>query len=142
MLEIWSVRDAPETLLCPEAPGAPITGLREDTDYIISCPERLTGSRLYIDDLELASGADGRYRGSTGVADAADIVRGRFTTSPPGTVTFAVDAGNQALLVGVKRDVLRRDMLQRTVRVVATVGTNTDWNDVAPAEGAALLDLP
>ncbi len=84
----------------------------------------------------VARGADGRYRGSTGVADAADIVRGRFTTSPPGTVMFAVDSGNQALLIGVKRDVL-----QRSMRVVATVGTNTDWNDVAPAEGSARLDL-
>ena len=85
----------------------------------------------------VARGADGRYRGSSGVADAADIVRGRFTTSPAGTVAFAVDAENQALLVGVKRDLLKKKM-----RVVATVGTNTDWNDVAPAEGAAQLDLP
>jgi hypothetical protein len=28
-----------------------------------------------------------------------------------------------------------------SVAVVATVGTNTDWNDVAPGEGAALLEL-
>lgn len=84
----------------------------------------------------VARGADGKHRGSSGVADAADIVRGRFTTSAPGTVAFAVDAENHALLVGVPRDRLRGRM-----RVVATVGTNTDWNDVAPAEGAALLEL-
>jgi tetratricopeptide (TPR) repeat protein len=84
----------------------------------------------------VARGADGKYRGSSGVADAADIVRGRFTTSAPGAVAFAVDAENHALLVGVPRDRLKGRM-----RVVATVGTNTDWNDVAPAEGAALLEL-
>lgn len=84
----------------------------------------------------VARGADGRYRGSTGVADAADIVRGSYTTSPAGTVSFAVDDENRALLVGVKREALKRKM-----RVVATVGSNTDWNDVAPAEGSALLDM-
>jgi len=82
----------------------------------------------------VARGADGRYRGSSGVADAADIVRGRFTTSPAGTVSFAVDGEN--LLVGVKRE-----WLKETMRAVATVGTNTDWNDVAPAEGAAVVEL-
>jgi hypothetical protein len=86
----------------------------------------------------VARGADGRYRGSSGVADAADIVRGRFTASPAGTVEFAVDVENQALLVGVKRDALSAT---GRMRVVATVGTNTDWNDVAPAEGSALLDV-
>jgi hypothetical protein len=40
------------------------------------------------------------------------------------------------LLVGVKRSSLVDQM-----RVVATVGSNTDWNDVAPGEGSALLDL-
>lgn len=84
----------------------------------------------------VARGADGKYRGSVGVADAADIVAGRFATSPVGTVSFAVDAANDALLVGVKRSALADPM-----RVVATVGSNTDWNDVAPAEGSALLDL-
>ncbi len=84
----------------------------------------------------VARGADGRYRGSSGVAGAADIVRGSYATSPAGTVSFAVDGANQALLVGVKREALQRKM-----RVVATVGSNTDWNDVAPAEGSALLDL-
>ena len=86
--------------------------------------------------LWVARGADGRYRGTSGVADAADIVRGRFTTSPAGTVSFAVDEKDRALLLGVKRDLLKGKM-----RVVAAVGTNTDWNDVAPAEGSALLDL-
>ena len=86
--------------------------------------------------LWVARGADGRYRGTSGVADAADIVRGRFTTSPAGTVSFAVDEEDRALLLGVKRG-----LLQGRMRVVAVVGTNTDWNDVAPAEGSALLDL-
>lgn len=84
----------------------------------------------------VARGADGKYRGSVGVADAADIVGGRFTTSPAGTVSFAIDAANEALLVGVKRSALADQM-----RMVATVGSNTDWNDVAPGEGSALLDL-
>ncbi|HEV7238916.1 MAG TPA: hypothetical protein VGQ36_06710 [Thermoanaerobaculia bacterium] len=84
----------------------------------------------------VARGKDGKYRGSVGVADAADIVAERFTTSPAGTVSFAVDAENEALLVGVKRSALVDQM-----RVVATVGSNTDWNDVAPGEGSALLDL-
>jgi hypothetical protein len=82
----------------------------------------------------VARGKDGPYRGSSGVADAADIVRGRFTTSPAGAVSFAIDGGS--LLVGVKREWLKDKM-----RVVATVGTNTDWNDVAPATGSALLEL-
>jgi hypothetical protein len=84
----------------------------------------------------VARGADGRYRGSSGVADAADIVRGRFTTSPAGTVSFAVDGEN--LFLGVKRDALSA---RGKLRLVATVGSNTDWNDVAPAEGSALLDM-
>ena len=84
----------------------------------------------------VARGADGRYRGSVGVADAADIVTGRFTTSPAGTVSFAVDDENKALLIGVKRSSLNDQM-----RLVATVGSNVDWNDVAPGEGSALLDL-
>jgi hypothetical protein len=84
----------------------------------------------------VARGADGRYRGSSGVADAADIVRGRFTTSPAGTVSFAADGEN--LFLGVKRDALSA---RGKLRLVATVGSNTDWNDVAPAEGSALLDM-
>ena len=84
----------------------------------------------------VARGTDGKYRGSVGVADAADIVAGRFATSPAGTVSFAVDGANEALLVGVKRSALADHM-----RVVATVGSNTSWNDVAPGEGSALLDF-
>ena len=84
----------------------------------------------------VARGADGKYRGSVGTAEAADIITGRFTTSPAGTVSFAVDDANQALLLGVKRS-----FLGDVMRVVATVGSNTDWNDVAPAEGSALLQL-
>ena len=84
----------------------------------------------------VARGTDGKYRGSVGVADAPDIVAGRFATSPAGTVSFAVDGANEALLVGVKRSALADHM-----RVGATVGSNTSWNDVAPGEGSALLDL-
>ncbi len=62
MLEVWPSSDASGAPLAPPEPGAVIPGLREDTDYTIHCPGRLAGSRLYIDDLELAAAADGRYR--------------------------------------------------------------------------------
>lgn len=61
MLEIWPSSDTSGAPLAATALGA-LTGLREDTDYVILCPGRLNGSRLYIDDLELAAAADGRYR--------------------------------------------------------------------------------
>lgn len=82
----------------------------------------------------VARGADGKYRGSVGVADADDAAGGRFVTSPAGDVAFALD--DHALYLGVKRDALAPKM-----RVVATVGSNMMWNDVAPAEGAAELHL-
>ncbi len=84
----------------------------------------------------VARGADGRYRGSSGVADAADTMHGRYATSPAGAVSFGIDGDN--LLVGVKRDALG---VRGKTRVVATVGSNSDWNDVAPAEGSALFEM-
>jgi hypothetical protein len=78
---------------------------------------------------------NGGYRGTSGVADAADVASGQYVTSAPGAVAFAVD-GN-AILVGVKGDVLPQ--LKR-VRMVVTVGTNTDWGDTAPDQGFAGLE--
>jgi hypothetical protein len=82
----------------------------------------------------VARGKDGRYRGSVGVADADDAAGGRYVTSPAGTVLFALDA--HAFYLGVQRDALAPNM-----RVVATVGSNIMWNDVAPEEGAVELKL-
>jgi hypothetical protein len=62
VLEIRLARELSGPALCPPTPGAPITGLREDTDYVFGCTGRLPGSRLYVDDVELAPGPDGSYR--------------------------------------------------------------------------------
>lgn len=83
-------------------------------------------------------GKDGRYRGAVGAADAADIAAGTMVTSPPRTIAFSVDGSKRSILVGVDRKVFGA---HKRVPLVATVGTNTDWNDVAPGEGSAILDL-
>lgn len=62
MLEIRLVRDPSTPAMRAPAPGAAIGGLREDTDYLVDWPGRLPGSRLYVDDVELPAGSDGRYR--------------------------------------------------------------------------------
>lgn len=86
----------------------------------------------------VAQGKDGQYRGRVGTADARDILAGTFVTSAPGDVTWAIDQLNRAILVGVERKAL--DSGPR-LRVVATVGSNTDWNDTAPDQGFATLQL-
>ena len=83
-------------------------------------------------------GKDGRYRGAVGAADAADITAGTMVTSPPKTIAFSVDGSKRAILVGVDRKVFGAT---KRVPLVATVGTNVVWNDVAPGEGSAILDL-
>ena len=82
-------------------------------------------------------GGDGRYRGAVGTADAPDVAGGAMVTSAPGTVRFAMEPSKRAILVGIPRSVLGG----RSVQVVATVGSNTTWNDVAPATGSAMLDV-
>lgn len=86
----------------------------------------------------IARSADGRYRGSIGVADANDAATGHYITSSPGAVAFAFDDADKAVLLGVNRKALGAE---KTMHVVATVGSNTMWNDTAPAEGSALLTL-
>jgi hypothetical protein len=44
------------------APGQVASGLREDTDYLITLADRHAGERLFVDDVELLAGADGGYR--------------------------------------------------------------------------------
>jgi hypothetical protein len=83
-------------------------------------------------------GGDGRYRGSVGTADAGEVAAGRYATSGAGTVSFAVDPSNRSTLVGVDRAVFGE---RGRVRLVAAVGSNTDWNDVAPEAGSAVLEL-
>jgi hypothetical protein len=80
----------------------------------------------------VARGRDGHYRGSVGTADASDVSGGRMVSSPPGTVAFALEP--QAILVAVPRQVVGD-----RVHLVATVGSNIDWNDVAPSQGSTLL---
>lgn len=86
----------------------------------------------------IAQGRDGRYRGRVGTADAGEILAGRFVTSPSGAVTWAIDESNRAILVGVERKAFGSGP---RLRVVATVGSNTDWNDTAPEKGFATLQL-
>jgi tetratricopeptide (TPR) repeat protein len=85
----------------------------------------------------VARGTDGRYRGTLGLAGAADAAAGRYVTPSLGRVRFAVEPSNRVIFVGVSRKSLGGDRLG----VVATVGSNTGWNDVAPATGSALLQL-
>lgn len=84
----------------------------------------------------VAKGCDGLYRGSLGVAEASDVSAGRYVTSSPGTVRFAIDPSSRSIVVGVARKVLGD--LDR-LRMVVTVGSNTDWSDTAPEEGFASL---
>jgi tetratricopeptide (TPR) repeat protein len=86
----------------------------------------------------IAQGRDGRYRGRVGTADASDILAGKFTTSPSGAVTWAIDEPSRDILVGVERKAFGSGP---RLRVVATVGSNTDWNDTAPDKGFATLQL-
>jgi hypothetical protein len=44
------------------ASGEVASGLREDTDYLITLPNRHAGERLFVDDVELLAGADSCYR--------------------------------------------------------------------------------
>jgi tetratricopeptide (TPR) repeat protein len=85
----------------------------------------------------VARGTDGRYRGTLGLAHAAEAAAGRYVTASLGRVRFAVDPSNRMIFVGVGRKSLGGDRLG----VVATVGLNTGWNDVAPATGSATLQL-
>lgn len=62
MLELRLARDPQGPPFPVQGPEALISGLREDTDYTIAWPGRTLGSRLYVDDVELAQSADGRYR--------------------------------------------------------------------------------
>ncbi len=62
MLELRLARDPLGPPFPVQGPEAVITGLREDTDYAITWPGRALGSRLYVDDVELAQSVDGRYR--------------------------------------------------------------------------------
>lgn len=62
MLEVRLARDPSGPVMRAQAPEDAITGLREDTDYVIDWPGRLPASRLYVDDVELLAGADGCYR--------------------------------------------------------------------------------
>lgn len=84
----------------------------------------------------VAKGCDGLYRGSLGVAEASDVNAGRYVTSSPGTVGFAIEPSSRSIVVGVARKVLGD--LDR-LRMVVTVGSNTNWSDTAPEEGFALL---
>lgn len=83
-------------------------------------------------------GTDGRYRGAVGVADASDVGAGRMVTSAPSAVAFAVDASKRAIVAGVDRKAFGT---KSRIAVVATVGTNITWNDVAPDTGSAIMTL-
>lgn len=61
MLEIRPAHAA-AVAMHPSEHGGLITGLREDADYVITWPGHSPGSRLFIDDVELASSADGSFR--------------------------------------------------------------------------------
>lgn len=85
----------------------------------------------------VARGRDGRYRGTVGAADAAEVTSGRYVTSSPGSVVAAVvDHAAPVLHLGIATELVGAD---GPVRLVATVGSNTQWNDTVPNHGSALM---
>lgn len=82
--------------------------------------------------------APGLYRGTIGITDYKSARLGRFNSLTQNNVAFSVDAGAQALFVGVKRTDLGA---AHRMNVLGAVGSNLVWNDDLMDEGFAQIDL-
>jgi len=87
----------------------------------------------------LSRGA-GYWQGASGVADAAQIAKGRFA-GVSGDVRVAVDPARRVLAIGVLRSALGLAPGGR-VRLIGTVGSNMTFNDDIPDEGAFEVVVP
>jgi Complex I intermediate-associated protein 30 (CIA30) len=79
----------------------------------------------------------GEWQGALGVADAAAVATGDMS-SVTREVQAAIDRPGHALLVGVPASSLP---MQRSIRLIATVGSSMVNNDDLPNEGAVEVSL-
>ncbi len=81
--------------------------------------------------------SDGQYRGTLGLVSSEAATAGRFASSGD-AIAFRALPSTRSILLGVNRRTLGpRDR----IRMVVTVGSNTNWNDTAPNEGSYVVDL-
>ena len=79
---------------------------------------------------------EGRYSGTIGVSDAAGAARKQFTNLGRDNVDVRVES--DAILIGVKRDAVTNRM---TMKAIAAVGSNEEWNDDIPNARPVDIDL-
>ena len=79
---------------------------------------------------------DQGYEGTIGVADAAGVTAKQFTNLRQNNLQIRVEG--DSILIGVKRTDFTDKM---TMKLIAAVGSNQQWNDDIPNAGFATVDL-
>ncbi len=79
---------------------------------------------------------DQGYEGTIGVADAAGVTAKQFTSLRQNNLQIRVEG--DSILIGVKRTDFTDKM---TMKLIAAVGSNQQWNDDIPNAGFATVDL-
>jgi len=79
---------------------------------------------------------DGGYHSTSGISDADGARHKQFTNLKENSVELRVDG--DAILIGVKRSDLTDAM---TMNVIASIGSNEQWNDDVPNTRSASIDL-